>query len=39
MNDKVIEDLYQVIKIEGKSYRELYTKYLFDKGLDKILKR
>ena len=40
MNDKVIEDLYQVIKdrkvspIEGS-----YTKYLFDKGLDKILKR
>jgi phosphoribosyl-ATP pyrophosphohydrolase len=40
MNDKVIEDLYQVIKdrkvspIEGS-----YTKYLFDKGLDKILKK
>ncbi len=40
MNEKIIEDLYQVIKdrkenpIEGS-----YTKYLFDKGIDKILKK
>lgn len=40
MNEKVIEDLYEVIKdrrvnpIEGS-----YTKYLFDKGIDKILKK
>lgn len=40
MNEKAIEDLYQVIKdrkvnpIEGS-----YTKYLFDKGIDKILKK
>lgn len=40
MNEKVIEELYQVIKdrkinpIEGS-----YTKYLFDKGIDKILKK
>ena len=40
MNDTVLRDLYQVV-LNRKSdpQEESYTCYLFDKGLDKILKK
>ena len=40
MNDKVLQDLYQVILSRKADPQEgSYTCYLFDKGLDKILKK
>ena len=39
MNDKVLNDLYQVILDRKQNPAEgSYTCYLFDKGLNKILK-
>ena len=40
MNDTVLQDLYQVILSRKADPQEgSYTCYLFDKGLDKILKK
>ena len=40
MNDKVLNDLYQVILDRKQNPAEgSYTCYLFDKGLNKILKK
>ena len=40
MNDTVLQDLYQVILSRKADPQEgSYTCYLFDKGLDKILRR
>lgn len=40
MNDTVLQDLYQVVLGRKSDPREgSYTCYLFDKGLDKILKK
>ena len=40
MNDKVLQDLYQVILDRKANPTEgSYTCYLFEKGLDKILKK
>lgn len=40
MDDKVLKDLYQVILDRRANPQEgSYTCYLFDKGLDKILKK
>ena len=40
MNDSVLQELYQVVLGRKSTPREgSYTCYLFDKGLDKILKK
>lgn len=40
MNDAVLQELYEVIQERQKSPQEgSYTCYLFEKGLDKILKK
>ena len=40
MNDSVLQELYQVVLGRKSTPREgSYTWYLFDKGLDKILKK
>ena len=40
MSDAVLKDLYQVVRARKSSPQEgSYTCYLFDKGLDKILKK
>ena len=40
MNDTVLQDLYQVVLNRKSAPQEgSYTCYLFDKGLDKILKK
>ena len=40
MNDQVLKDLYQVVLDRKKNPTEgSYTCYLFEKGLDKILKK
>ena len=40
MNDQVLSDLYQVVQTRKKNPMEgSYTCYLFEKGLDKILKK
>ena len=40
MNDNVLKDLYQVVLGRKAEPQEgSYTCYLFDKGLDKILKK
>lgn len=40
MNDNVLKDLYDVVEDRKKNPKEgSYTCYLFDKGIDKILKK